>query len=256
MHLFRHIFGEGDPLIILHGLFGISDNWVTTGRALENNFRVIIPDLRNHGRSPHSAAFSYDAMCDDILELAEEEGNENFILFGHSMGGKLAMNLAVNHPGKIKKLIVADISPGETHVRATHLKILAAMKSLDFNSCKSRNEAEIEIARFLPDRSIRLFVMKNLVRVAPGRFAWRINLDAIEKNIDLIMERVPDNHPFTGPALFIRGGNSDYITESDISLIKRIFPASCIETIPGAGHWLHAEQPDMFLQVISRWFMI
>lgn len=248
MILFRHILGKGKPVVILHGLFGISDNWITIGRKLSKEFRIIIPDLRNHGRSPHSDAFNYFAMVEDILELFEEIGIRKAIVIGHSMGGKLAMNFAVQYPEMVDKLVVADISPGEARARQLHFRILKAMQTIDFDCCSTRAEVENLIASEIISRPIRLYILKNLVRSEKGRFAWRINLDAVEKRIDEIMEGLPAGSLFTGKTLFIRGEKSDYITDEDIPEISRLFPGYELETVSKAGHWLHADNPQEFTE--------
>lgn len=248
MVLFRHTLGVGEPLIILHGLFGISDNWITVGRKLSKEFRVIIPDLRNHGRSPHADAFNYFAMIEDILELYEDIGINTATVIGHSMGGKLAMNFAVQYPDMVDKLVVADISPGKARARQIHFRILKAMQSIDFDCCSSRQEVDDLIAEEINSRPIRLYILKNLVRSDKGRYAWRLNLDAVEKHIDEIMEGLPSGSLFNKEALFIRGGKSDYITDDDLSEINRIFPKYQLETIRDAGHWLHADNHGEFTE--------
>jgi esterase len=247
MELFRHTLGEGPPLLILHGLFGISDNWMTIGKVLSDTHRVIIPDLRNHGRSPHAEAFGFIPMCDDLLELLEELNLLKVSLMGHSMGGKLAMHFAMHYPEMVDKLVVVDISPGQTRVRQNHLKILQAMKSVNFDLVETRQEVDRILAGFVPSESIRLFILKNLVRVDRHRLAWRINLHAIELNLDEIMEGVPAASPFRNQTLFIRGGESDYILDEDIKLISELFPGYRLKTIPNAGHWVHADQPEQFI---------
>lgn len=251
MELFRHLMGEGPPLIILHGLFGISDNWVSIGKELSAHHKVIIPDLRNHGRSPHSTAFSYNVMRDDLLELYSDLSIRRAHILGHSMGGKLAMDFALNYPDMVEKLVVVDISPAKTRARQAHFKIMSAMKSIDFDCCSSREMIEEEIAGAIGSRKLRLFILKNLVRITPDRFAWRLNLDAIELNIDEIMEGVESDIPFENPTLFIRGGDSDYITDDDLPGIKTLFPNNQLVTIPGAGHWVHAERPAELLESLE-----
>lgn len=252
MELFCHALGEGPPIVILHGLFGISDNWITVGKVLAEKFRVIIPDLRNHGRSPHSNAFGFIPMCDDLLELLEKYSIERTILLGHSLGGKLAMHFAVKYPGMVEKLVVVDISPGQTQVRQVHIRMLEAMQSVDFDKVNSRSGVEQAINGIITDRVLQLFVLKNLIRVGTNRFTWRINLKSIRENLDEIMEAVPANLPFQKDTLFIRGGDSDYIRDEDIPLISAIFPDYRLKTIPGAGHWVHSDQPEEFILCLLK----
>jgi esterase len=250
--LFRHTLGDGPPLVILHGLFGISDNWMSVGKALAGCYRVIIPDLRNHGRSPHAEAFGYFPMMEDLLEMLEESDYQSVILLGHSMGGKLAMHFAVQYPEMVQKLIVVDISPRQTRVRQTHLRMLHAMNAIDFDQITSRQEVEMILADHIETEALRLFVMKNLIRIDRQRFAWRINLGAIERNIDEIMEGIPAGSGFDQPTLFIRGGDSDYITGEDLPVIRMMFPHHQMVTIPEAGHWVHADQPEEFLMILMN----
>lgn len=252
MKLFRHTLGEGPPLVILHGLFGISDNWMSVGKALAEKYHVIIPDLRNHGRSPHAEAFGYFPMKEDLLEMLEELDIKSFILIGHSMGGKLAMHFAVQYPEMVQKLIVVDISPRQTRVRQTHLRMLHAMNSINFNQITTRQEVEKILAGYIETEALRLFVMKNLVRIDLNRLAWRINLGAIERNIDEIMEGLPAGSGFDEPTLFIRGEESDYITGEDLPVIRMMFPHHQMVTIPEASHWVHADQPEEFIMSLQE----
>jgi esterase len=253
MELFRHTLGEGEPLVILHGLLGISDNWVTVGRSLAHHHRVIIPDLRNHGRSPHAATFNYAVMACDLEELFDSEGITSAVVLGHSMGGRLAMHLATLAPEKVERLIVADIAPGTTPVRQHHLHLLRAMKSVNFDTVKSRQEVEELLAPLIPSAPLRQFVMKNLVRVGEARLGWRLHLDAIEYHLDQIMEGLQTDRHYPGPTLFIRGGESDYLTPADLPAIAHHFPKYRLETLEGAGHWLHVEQPAEFIRLTESW---
>ncbi len=250
MKLFHYTLGEGKPLLILHGLFGISDNWMGIGKVLAENFRVIIPDLRNHGRSPHADAFGYPPMCDDLLELMEGLDLQRVILLGHSMGGKLAMHFALQYQEMVSKLVVVDISPRHTRARQIHFRMMQAMKSVNFDTVSSRQEVENILSNQIESKALRLFILKNLIRIDPNRFAWRPYIKAIEHNIDNIMKGIPEETPFHQPTLFIRGQLSDYITDEDIPAIRAIFPDHRIETIADAGHWVHADQPEAFLYVL------
>lgn len=251
MKLFYHALGEGEPLMILHGLFGISDNWMGMGKILSERYRVIIPDLRNHGRSPYADAFSYPAMGEDLMELLESLHITTLNLLGHSMGGKLAMYFATNHPEMVEKLVVVDISPRKTRARQIHFKLLRAMKSVNFDDVHSRQDVDDMLRKFIIDTSLRQFILKNLTRLDYGRYAWRINIEGIEKNMDEIMEDVTPQIPYQKPTLFIRGGNSDYITQEDVNEMPKTFPLHRLETIPGADHWVHAEKSEQMVVLLN-----
>jgi len=247
MILFHRAYGEGQPLVILHGLFGQSDNWTTLARAWSNRFKVIVIDQRNHGQSQHDAAFSYEAMADDLAETLDALNLDLVQLLGHSMGGKTAMFFAQNHPQRISKLIVADIAP--RYYAPHHSEIISALKSLPVEMLKDRNSADAELAKGIPDFGTRQFLLKNLYRNDSGGFSWRFNLEAICSHILEVGKALPDS-PVAVPALFVRGAKSSYITDQDEIEIARQFKHAQFETISNAGHWLHAEQPEAFSKVV------
>lgn len=244
---FREL-GQGKPLIILHGLFGSSDNWLTLGRKFAENFKVYIVDQRNHGQSFHSDDFSYEAMAADLKQFLAAQNIENPHILGHSMGGKTAMNFATTFPDRVDKLIVADIGPQSYPVH--HTTILKGMFSIDLLNTGSRKEADQQLAEYISEVGIRQFLLKNLGRSDEG-FAWKINLPVIARNIEEIGKGLNQNTSYSKPALFIRGGNSDYITGADVNLIHSIFSNSKLKTIEGAGHWLHAEKPQEFYDIVT-----
>ncbi|MCX6271764.1 MAG: alpha/beta fold hydrolase [Bacteroidetes bacterium] len=250
MKLFFRAFGQGKPLIILHGLFGMSDNWVSLSQQLSGSFHVFLPDLRNHGRSPHSHVHNYPAMVSDLDEFISENNITKPILIGHSMGGKVAMLYATEYPSPVDKLIVVDISPKRYDLRNQHLDILQTMSGLDFSRVHSRADADSLIRLSVADDRIRLFILKNLYRSTRNTFAWRVNLDAIRENPDLMGADISLPRPFPGPALFIRGGLSDYLSLDDIPIINTYFPDNQVKTIEKAGHWVHADAPEELLQLI------
>ncbi len=252
MKLFFRKYGEGPPLIILHGLYGISDNWVSIGQSLAAMYTVYIPDLRNHGQSPHSTTHNYPAMTEDLVQFIDEHELERPVLLGHSMGGKVVMHYALEHSSIPSGIIIADISPRGYQLRETHLDVMNAMMQVDFDTISSRREVEELIAMSIPDRRIQLFILKNLYRVHPQRFGWRPNLDALYNNLDEITGEVRGIYPYQKPALFLRGSQSDYIRENDHALIYSLFPAATIETLSNAGHWLHADQPEQFLSRVTE----
>ncbi len=243
MKLFFRNFGSGQPVIIMHGLLGMSDNWVTIGRKLAEEFSVFLPDLRNHGQSPHSLEINYEVMADDLNEFIEDNNIKNPVIVGHSMGGKVAMLYALNHPDMVKGLVVVDISPSENTSNDYNFGIVSAMMSVNLNAVHSREEVSEALQYSIPDEATRLFVMKNLHRKAAHVFEWRINLSAISNNLQLLVESIESEKVFTKPVLFIRGTKSEYIKQTDIPAIKRMFPNSEITSIE-AGHWVHAEKPS------------
>ena len=252
MELFYRHFGSGQPLVILHGIFGISDNWVTIGKRLAEKFSVYIPDQRNHGQSPHSAAFDYHVLAADLEEFLDQHALEDPVIIGHSMGGKVAMRFAMDQPERLHRLVVVDISPRRYPPRPIHQAMLSAMLSVNFDAVRSRSEVASLLEVSVPNPRIRQFILKNLYRPEHGSLAWRPNLNAINEHLADIFEGFDSGIPYDGPALFVAGGRSDYITEEDHSLIRKLFPQASIEVIPEASHWVHADQPDALCALFSR----
>jgi len=237
--------GEGYPLIILHGLFGSSDNWISIAKKLENKRKIYLLDQRNHGDSPHSEVFTYENMASDLKEFVDDHKLTCFELMGHSMGGKTAMLFATQYPELVNKLIVVDIAP--KHYPTHHDTIIEGLKAIGLQSIKSRNEADVTLAKYVPSTGIRQFLLKNIKRTPEG-FEWKINLKTIEKEIIEVGKALPEKSTFKKPTLFIRGQHSNYIMDEDIKLIDNHFPQSKLVTINSASHWVHAEQPDNFLE--------
>ncbi|WP_420384860.1 alpha/beta fold hydrolase [Roseivirga sp.] len=249
MSLLNHkILGEGKPLVILHGLFGSLDNWMTLGKKWAEDRQVILVDQRNHGNSFHSDDFSYQVMAEDLLKLLNHLQLDKITLLGHSMGGKTAMEFATHHEEKIEKLIVADIGPKYYPVH--HHTIIKAFYSVPVASLQSRNEADDILAQQIPDFGIRQFLLKNLAREKNG-FRWKMNLDVIANKIEEVGKSLNQNAGFGKPTLFVRGSKSDYILNDDLNLIHSIFSDSRLETIENADHWLHAEKPQEFFQIVN-----
>ncbi|MEM7548788.1 MAG: alpha/beta fold hydrolase [Bacteroidota bacterium] len=244
MKLFNRVYGEGKPLIILHGLLGSSDNWVTLAKKYAEQFKVIIPDQRNHGNTEHSEDFSYALMSDDVLELYESEGISSAFMIGHSMGGKVAMNFACDHPKLVEKLIIADIGPKKYPIR--HENLFKALLGLELKDYSSRGEIDKKLSESIPNFGERQFLMKNLDRNQDGTFSWKANLEVLFEKLDAIGEELNDSKRFDKSSLFLRGGNSDYILDEDDQKIKQHFPNSSLQTFDKSGHWLHAEQPQLF----------
>lgn len=251
MKLHSTILGEGTPFLILHGFLGMSDNWKTLGNEFADaGYEVHLIDQRNHGRSPHSDEFNYLLMAKDVKEYCDLHKLEKCILLGHSMGGKTAMLTAALFPHIIEKLIVADISP--KYYAPHHEQILAGLQAVDNAELSSRGEAEELLSQYVKEQGVRLFLLKNLYWKSKGKLALRFNLDSLVKNVENVGEALPQDATFSKPALFLRGGNSNYITPEDHSLIKKHFPEAVIETIPNVGHWLHAENKDAFFTAVMR----
>ncbi len=255
MELFYRSVGEGSQaIVLLHGLFGSGDNFNSFAKTYLSDYRVFIPDARNHGKSPHSEIFNYNAMANDVSTFISHHEIENPILIGHSMGGKTAMKYAVRTKNPIKKLVVIDIAP--RYYAPHHQVYLEAMQSLDLKSIHSRNDADLILQKTVSDAMIRQFLLKNLDRNTEGTFEWKINLPIISEQIENIGEALDTNNLSPYPTLFIGGEKSDYIKSEDTGLIKKIFPYYKIETISGAGHWIHAEKPkelsESILKFISK----
>lgn len=251
MTLHSQILGSGKPFVILHGFLGMGDNWKTLGnRWAQAGYEVHLVDQRNHGRSFHDKAFSYKVMAEDLKHYCQEYGLNEIILLGHSMGGKVAMQFAVDHPERVSKLIVADIGPKAYPPH--HQDILKALSALDFSKIKSRGEAEDILSGFIKDEGTRLFLLKNLYRKTKNELALRINLPVLSDKIEEIGAALPENTVFEGDTLFLGGEKSGYIEPMDEILIKKHFPKAEIGTIPNAGHWLHAENPDEFYENVKN----
>jgi pimeloyl-ACP methyl ester carboxylesterase len=250
MKLFFRELGQGQPIIILHGIFGSSDNWLTQARILSSEYRVITVDLRNHGQSPHSDDFDYPVMVSDIEELLSDLKLEHVILVGHSMGGKVAMNFAVAHPEMLQKLIVVDIAPRPYNLE--HYVIMDGLKAIPIDAITSRGEADTALSSFVPEPDVRQFLLKNLQRKPAGGFSWKLNLPVIDKNLSKIGYDLQFEGKFDKPTLFIRGGKSKYVRDEDMARIREVFPQAQLETLD-TGHWVQAEKPIEFVEVVRRW---
>jgi len=254
MKLFYRKYGSGPPLIILHGLFGSSDNWVSMAKSLSDRFTVFLPDLRNHGQSPHSSIHNYDSLKEDLYYLANELGLDKFFLAGHSMGGKAAAFFALSWPERLHGLLVADISPLAQEDRKTeehyqHLRILDFMISSDISVLTSRAEIESLLIPRISSEKVRDLILKNLKREPDNSFSWKINAPALLENLDRIMEGIgsDDNisNEITGfPVFFLKGEYSEYLPEKDFPNIRKIFPGAEFIVVPGAGHWIHSDNPE------------
>lgn len=252
MILFSKILGkEGYDLIILHGLFGMGDNWNTLGKMFSKHCKVHLIDLRNHGRSLHSSDFNYDVMSDDILEYMYHHNIINPIILGHSLGGKVAMKLAFTYPNKLKKLIIVDIAPKE-YKSNFYRELLAVLYKIPLEDFDKREQIDELLSDTFYNKEMRFFLLKNLYRNEKKQFAWRFNIDILLEKVQNIEDASFVLGKLDVPTFFIRGGNSDYINLDDEDLINNHFANFSISTINGAGHWLHAEKPKLFYdEVIS-----
>ncbi|MFE8071252.1 alpha/beta fold hydrolase [Marinobacteraceae bacterium S3BR75-40.1] len=241
--------GDGPPLILLHGLFGSRQNLGAIATRLSPEWQVHSLDLRNHGHSPHCDSMTYPEMAADVARYMEEAGLESAHLLGHSMGGKTAMQLALSHPGRVQRLIVADIAP--VNYAARHDAILDGLCALEPSRLSSRTEADRQLQAYVSEPAVRAFLLKNLVRSGEG-FAWRMNLSAIRANYDALRAAPEGEGAFEGATLFIKGGESDYIQTAHREAVKSRFPNAVLRVMPECGHWLHAQKPDLFATLCRR----
>jgi len=270
MQLYHRLLGKNNakPLIILHGLYGSSDNWLNIGKHLSELYKVYLIDLRNHGNSPHSEKHNYYLMRDDLFEFMEEKAISKASIIGHSMGGKTAIYFALEYPEKVEKLIVVDIAPGSYKSLANpstntlnHLNILNALYNLDTENLKTLREADQELSEAIPYKQVRQFLLKNLKRDKNGKFHWLLNVNTLRNELPSIMDGI-DINEYTEdakeqnkkqyPVLFIKGEKSEYIGESGINQIKTLFPSAYIQTFEDAGHWVHAEQREKFINAVEK----
>lgn len=241
--------GGGPPVLVLHGLFGSATNWRGVARQLADRYRVVTVDLRNHGRSPQHAEMTYPLMARDVEELMDALGLERAAVVGHSMGGKAAMVLSLTHPQRVDRLAVVDIAPVRyTH---THAPLIAAMQGLDLSVLRSRADADRLLRDAVPDTATRLFLLQNLA-LEQGRYFWRLNLNALSVHLDDIMGfPSTGSATYEGPVMFLRGEHSDYVTAEHREPILERFPLARIVTVEGAGHWVHADQPDRLVNLVQ-----
>jgi len=243
--LHSKIIGEGQPLIILHGYFGMGDNWKShANKFAEDGFEVHLIDQRNHGRSFHADAFDYELLVGDLYSYIQHHNLEKVDLLGHSMGGKTVMLFATEYPELVNKLIVADISP--RMYPPHHHEILAALNSVDFSVQTSRKLVDEKLAELIPEKGIRQFLAKNVYRKTKDELAFRFNLKSLTENNSEVGVALPSFTVFEGETLFLRGANSGYISKEDEPLIQAHFPEAVVKTVANAGHWLHAENPEDF----------
>jgi len=251
MRLHYEAWGEGTPFLFLHGFLGSGDNWRTIARSLDLPARYYLIDLRNHGRSPHADEHTYPAMASDIVELMDAEGLRDAVILGHSMGGRVAMLLAMHHPDRVRGVIVGDISPA-SHA-PVHLPLLEALARVNLHVAR-REDVEAQLAQSISEPAIRQFLLKSLTRDVQGRFQWRWNLPVLIRDYPKMTASL-EGPPYHGPALFLRGQLSPFLIEAHFSLIRMLFPKAQILTISNAGHWIHVDNPEAVKQAIREFWM-
>lgn len=251
MKLSSAAYGEGPPLVILHGLFGSGRNWTSIAKALGASWRVLVVDLRNHGASPWHAEMNYAVMAEDVLTFIRTEKLERPVVLGHSMGGKAAMMAALTEPDAVGALIAADIAP--VAYEHSHEPFIDALRAIDLAAVKRRGDADESLRDAVPESALRGFLLQNLVFEDAGP-RWRVNLDAIDRNM-AALTGFPDlsaGLAYAGPSLFIVGARSDYVRPDHHQRIRQLFPQASIIMITDAGHWLHAEKPAEFIDQVTR----
>lgn len=250
--LFHREYGDPQPsripILLLHGLFGSSTNWHGIAKRLSQHRQVITVDLRNHGRSPRSTSMSYEEMVADLTVLLDELGIERTIPVGHSMGGKVAMWLALTQPDRVEALAVADMAPVTYPGRFR--AIIGALSGLDLLGITSRREADARLAAELPEAGVRNYLLQNLIKEGDG-WRWRMDLPTLSAAMDGLMAfPAAAGHQYPGPAQFIYGTDSDYVTGKHLPTIRGLFPLARLRAIPNAGHWVYADQPDAFVRAL------
>lgn len=253
VQLNHKIIGKGLSLVILHGLFGSLDNWQTHAKTLSEYFQVILVDARNHGHSPHTDEHNYDLMAADLLHLIDTLQLEKVSVIGHSMGGKAVMRFAQLYPDRVGKLVVVDM--GIKAYPMHHDVILEGLKSIDFDSITSRPAADEQLQKFITDLAVRQFLLKNMYWLEPGRrLAWRMNLSTLEKEMHHILAALPETHADM-QSLFLYGMRSNYLLKEDQAAIEDMFPCAIFQGIEDAGHWVHAEKPNEFVDAVLKFLL-
>jgi len=253
MQLHFEFQGQGEPLVILHGLFGSGDNWKAIARALADKFQVYLVDLRNHGRSPHADEMNYPVMAEDLLQFMAQQHLPKINLLGHSMGGKAAMTFALRHPDKIDRLVIVDITPRQ--YSPVHQEILDGLLALDLSKFQTLSQVEAALAPVIPEVEVRRFLLKTLKRTPEGKLYWQLNLASLNNHYHQLNGALPVTNPFQHPTLFVRGEKSPYIREEDAAAVREAFPNAEIHAVPGAGHWVHSESPEAFLRIVREFLL-
>lgn len=254
MNLHFERLGAGQPLVILHGLLGSGDNWLGLARAWVQDFDIVVPDLRNHGRSPHAEEAGFAAMASDVAELIAAEGLSQVIVLGHSLGGKVAMQLALEHPELVKGLIAVDIAP-KAYAPA-HKALMEALMAVDLSRFTTRGEVDTVLSGPIPAPAIRQWLLKNLNRDADGKLTWKPNLPVLHRQLGELSGGFAEMREYSGPVLFVGGGCSDYVSAEDLPRIREYFPQAKLEVIPEAGHWVHVDAPGKVGELVRKFTRI
>jgi esterase len=246
MKLYAESEGDGEPVVILHGLMGSCENWRSVRAALAGRYRVICLDLPNHGRSPQAPRTDLGSMGDDVVDTLHALGVQGrAFVVGHSLGGKVAMQLASDRPERVRGLVVVDISPRA--IQPVHLFVLRACQQLDLAAAARRSDLDAALAQYVPQAETREFLLKNVARDAAGAFAWRVPLQYLIDNYRAVSDAPPLLAPYAGPALFVAGETSPFRLRNDEELVRGWFPAARFVTVAGAGHLVHTDRPEAFL---------
>jgi esterase len=251
---FRHM-GKGNPVVILHGLLGLSDNWVTFGRQLASDFEVFIPDLRNHGQSPHDPVFNFPVLVEDLHELIEDQGLKKVNLIGHSLGGKTAMFFALEYPDLLDKLVVVDIALRKYSPNLEHQMLIDAMMEVDFSSVHSRSDVDRQFEQNVHSLKLRQFLLKNIYWKDKETLGWRVNLPVLKESLPRMLEGITTDKKFLNPVLLVRGGLSDYVTDADLPAMVKQFPRTSVKTLANASHWVHADAPGEFYSLVHEFLI-
>jgi pimeloyl-ACP methyl ester carboxylesterase len=244
---------QGSPVVFLHGLFGQGRNWTQAGKALADRHRVLLVDLPHHGRSHWEEGFDYRRIADQVAGLLG--AHDPAAVVGHSLGGKVAMVLALTHPDLVERLCVVDVSPVAYDHLSEFQGYVAAMRGLDLDSLSGRGDADAALAAAVPNTTVRSFLLQNLRRDGDG-WRWQANLDVLGEDLPVIggwpEEQLAGVAPYRGPVLWIAGARSDYVLPTYADAMDHWFPRNRLVTVKDAGHWVHSEQPEVFLEVLRR----
>ena len=252
MDLHHKVYGSGETVVILHGLFGMSDNWKTIARQLSDNYSVVLIDLPNHGRSPRLDSFNLADIAEAVYEFLTHNWMYEIRLVGHSLGAKVAMTMAQQYPDLIEQLVLVDMGPQA--YKSGHQLVFDALHNVDVANLTSRSEADAQLAEYINDAGTRLFLMKNLKRVEAG-FEWKFDLPTLYRDYNEIIQPLNTDEIFSKPTLFIKGGDSNYLDyDVHAELIHSIFPTARLKTIENAGHWIHSDQPELLEKTLRSFF--